>query len=279
MLSASLLFMIAKKSAVKSKRNDRPNLADVDRKAELNENTFATGVARFYQFHGFNINPYQSFLFTSAIIVILAAVWIRYGVLFALFSFMLIYAVFKINKLKSRGSTKVQFLFFLEDFNREMSAGFNLELAFRRVALRMNDPLKSIFMRVLARRDLGTDLDKALAAEANALRLSEMQLLSTLIKVNQHYGGRLSESLVSLTNLLRQQDKSERELAAMTGETRVTAVVLCLMPLLIGGYMMLTNPDFSEVMFTSTAGNISLAIALSLQVTGIFLIWRMLRSV
>ena len=271
--------MIAKKSAVNMKRHSLYVSPDTFSKSDASDGLHSSILIRFYQFHGFNVNSYQSYLITIVIAITLFAVWVRFSIFFLLLSFLFTYAIFKLNKLKSRGAIKVQFLFFLEDFNRELSAGFNLELAFRRVSLRMNDPLKSILKRVLARRDLGIDLDKALTAEAEVLGLVEMKLLSTIINVNQNYGGRLSESLLSLSHLLRQQDKSAKELAAMTGETRVTAVVLCLMPLLIGGYMLITNPEFSEVMFTSTAGNVSLVIALSLQVAGTLTIWRMMRSV
>lgn len=276
LLSAILVIMAAKKQVYnKNSDNFKPALHDYS----LQNTSFTTRLEELYRMHGFNVNTSQAIFISALFILSFSIVFVLYGVFYTLLLLMLLYILFKIYEVKSKGSIKTQFLFFLEEFSRELSSGFNLEYAFRRVSNRMRDPLKQVMARVLARRDLGIDLNIALASEASIIKFDEMKLLSTLLRVNQRYGGRLTESLTNLTSMLRQQDKSKRELSAMTGETRVTAVVLCIMPLVIGGYMIYTNPAFSEVMFSTTQGQFSLMLALMLQCLGTVLIWRMLRSV
>jgi len=65
----------------------------------------------------------------------------------------------------------------------------------------------------------------------------------------------------------------------MTGETRVSAWVLGLTPLLLAGYMVFTNPGYLDVMLQDSSGKSMLYTAAALQAAGVLLLWRMLRSV
>jgi hypothetical protein len=46
------------------------------------------------------------------------------------------------------------------------------------------------------------------------------------LKVNHRYGGNASELLENLIKMIREREQAARQLSAMTGETRITAVVL-----------------------------------------------------
>ena len=70
-----------------------------------------------------------------------------------------------------------------------------------------------------------------------------------------------------------------RELAAMTGETRISAWVLSLTPISIAGYMMVVNPGYLDLMLQSPSGKTLLMTALGFQIAGVLILWRMLKSV
>jgi tight adherence protein B len=65
----------------------------------------------------------------------------------------------------------------------------------------------------------------------------------------------------------------------LTGETRITAWVLGLLPLLVASYFMLTNPAYMLSMWDDPSGQHMLITAVVLQVCGSLVLRRMLRSI
>jgi tight adherence protein B len=65
----------------------------------------------------------------------------------------------------------------------------------------------------------------------------------------------------------------------MTGETRMSAWVLGLLPSLMAGYMVLSNPDYIGGMWHDPTGQKVLLGALTVQALGALVLWRMVKSV
>ncbi len=83
----------------------------------------------------------------------------------------------------------------------------------------------------------------------------------------------------NLIKLIRDREQAGRQLRAMTGETRMTAVVLALLPISMAGYFLAVNPSYLLHMWDDESGKIMLSVAFALQVTGCVVLWRMLRSI
>lgn len=181
------------------------------------------------------------------------------------------------RRLRSR--LRAQLPGYLEQFLRELAVGASPERAFQRQIARSAPPLRNMLERVWARRELGLELHEGLVRESQLLKLSELGLLATALEVNQRHGGSLRDILGSFVTLLRQQERGRRELKALTGETRFTAVVLAVIPVLIGAYILLTNPEFLRTMWHSADGRAALWLALGLELSGCFVMWRMLKAI
>ena len=85
--------------------------------------------------------------------------------------------------------------------------------------------------------------------------------------------------LENLIKLIREREQGARQLSAMTGETRLTAVVLGLLPVGMVGFFLVTNPGYLLHMWNDASGRRMLLMAFGLQVFGCLALWRMLRSV
>ena len=81
----------------------------------------------------------------------------------------------------------------------------------------------------------------------------------------------------TLNDAVREQ--GARQLRAMTGETRMTAMVLALLPICMVGYFMVANPGYLLSMWNNHSGQMMLLAAFILQVLGCVALWRMLRSI
>ena len=77
---------------------------------------------------------------------------------------------------------------------------------------------------------------------------------------------------------MRDLEHAQQELRAITSETRMSAWVLGLLPVVTATFMTLTNPAFFNPMFHQPLGHTILLIALTLELVGSFLLYRLAKS-
>lgn len=142
-----------------------------------------------------------------------------------------------------------------------------------------NQPLKSGMSRIQRNVQLGVSLPDATRDFAELYERDEFRLFAMGLKVNHRYGGNASELLENLIRLIREREQGVRQLKAMTGETRMTAVVLALLPVGMAGYFLITNPNYLMHMWNDPSGQMMLLVAFTMQVLGCLALWRMLRSI
>ncbi|WP_116474264.1 type II secretion system F family protein [Zobellella maritima] len=125
----------------------------------------------------------------------------------------------------------------------------------------------------------GGRLGDAMDSFAELYEQQEFRLLALGVRVNQRYGGSATELLQNLIILIREREKASSQLRAMTGETRISALVLGGMPLAMAAYIFISNPGFLMGLWLDPAGKLILLGALLFQVVGSLFLWRMLRSI
>ena len=140
------------------------------------------------------------------------------------------------------------------------------------------EPLRSAMGRVRRNVQLGVPLEEAVSELAELYAQDELRLFALGLRINQHYGGNASELLENLIKLIREREHGARQLKAMTGETRVTAWILGVLPLAMVGYFLLGNPGYLLTMWRDSHGQMMLLFAFGLQAVGCLALWRMMRS-
>jgi tight adherence protein B len=179
----------------------------------------------------------------------------------------------KINKLVS------QIPLFIDQIIRSLVSGRNVEGAVKLASESLEDPLKELVERAQRNVDLGADLGSAMRDAAKHFDVKELHLLALAIHTSRVYGGSPREMMESVVSLIRQREQMQRELRAMTGETRITAWVLGLMPIMIVAYLMWTSPGYLGMMWNQDSGRTIMMVAGAFQAVGGLLLWRMLKSI
>lgn len=141
------------------------------------------------------------------------------------------------------------------------------------------EPLRNALQPVVRNVQLGVPLAEAMQDVAELYEQDELQIMALGLRVNERYGGSAVDLFSSLVVLIHERDQAARQLRAMTGETRVTAVVLAILPAAVAGYMMVINPRYITSMWLDESGRWMLISAFVLQALGCLMLWRMLRSV
>ncbi|WP_327439576.1 type II secretion system F family protein [Pseudomonas donghuensis] len=162
---------------------------------------------------------------------------------------------------------------------RSLKAGRTLNDAVLGAIEASRDPLHGALQRVRRNVQMGVSLDDAMSDLAELYEQDELRLFALGLRINHRYGGNASELLENLIKLIREREQGSRQLRAMTGETRMTATVLGLLPVGMAGYFLISNPNYLLAMWQDGNGQFLLLGAFILQVLGCLVLWRMLRSI
>lgn len=184
----------------------------------------------------------------------------------------------QIRKSNKRRRILQQLPGFIDHLNRRVHVGMSLNKAVEQVLPAMNNPLHRVAQRAVQRTSLGTELYDSFYKEAKITGVQEFALLGSVFKVNHQFGGSVTAALENLVELLHQQERSQRELKSMTGETRVTAWVMGLAPTAMAIYMLVSNPQQLLSMWADESGRQALMLGIGAQVLGALVLWRMVRS-
>ena len=167
---------------------------------------------------------------------------------------------------------------FIDQVIRGLVTGRNVEGAIKLAMEDLRTPLKEVIERAQANVELGADLGDALRDAATFYDVKELHMLALAIQTSRTYGGSPREMLESVVNLIRQREQMQRELRAMTSETRVTAWVLGLLPVMVAGYMTFANPLYINTMWSDPSGRTVMLVAGGFQLFGGLMLWRMISS-
>ncbi len=168
---------------------------------------------------------------------------------------------------------------FLDQVVRSLHSGRTLGDAITQGVSASDDPLREIFSLVNNHVQLGISLPESLQEVAELYDVEELHVFSLGVAVNHRYGGNTTDLLENIIKVIHEREKLGRQLRAMTGETRLSALVLAVLPVGLGAYILLTNPGYLMNMWLDQGGRLLLLTSLGLQVLGCYTLWRMLKSV
>ncbi|EUJ09732.1 Flp pilus assembly protein TadB [Methylophilaceae bacterium 11] len=233
---------------------------------------------------GFELQKKHVITISLAFVSIGIVGWLVYGVIGAvLFSGMAIFIfgfLLPYSRLHRRQMQIIaQVPLFIDQILRSLSTGRSLENAIRFASDETPPPLRYVLDRVIRAADLGADMVENLTEAAKLHSLRELNLIALAMRISNNYGSSPRDMLDSVVKMVRQQELARRELAAMTGETRISAWVLGLTPIAIAAYIMVMNPSYLNMLLHDETGKTMMITALALQGCGAFFLWRMLRSV
>ncbi len=167
----------------------------------------------------------------------------------------------------------------LDQVVRLMRTGKTLADSFFIATKDADEPLKTVMLKLQRNIQLGMSIPEAFTDLSEVYVLKELQVLSLGVNVNSRFGGSLIDLLNNIITLIQQREQLTRQLRALTGETRTSAVVLSALPMLVGAFMIVSNPDYIYQMIDDPTGQWVLIGAAGMQIAGMAVIWKMLRSV
>lgn len=141
---------------------------------------------------------------------------------------------------------------------RGVKAGLPLIDCIKIIASDAPPPVQGQFRRVIEDQAIGMPIDRAVEALAERMPTSEAKFFAIVIGINTRTGGNLSEALGNLSGVIRERKKMKAKIKALSAEAKASAMIVGSMPVVVGGLVYLTSPNYISLLFTNTSGNIAL---------------------
>ncbi len=151
---------------------------------------------------------------------------------------------------------------------RALRAGQSLNAAIGLVSREIPPPLGTEFARVFDEQNLGVPLDESLNDLTERVPNLDLKFFATAVILQRQTGGDLAEILEKIGNLIRQRFQIWGQVQALTGEGRLSGVVLLALPVFLFFAMYYLNRDYVMLLFTDPMGRKMLAGAVVMQIVG-----------
>ena len=142
----------------------------------------------------------------------------------------------------------------LELVARALRAGHSLAAGFHLVAQESSDPIASEFGRVFEEQNLGMPLEEALTNLTERIPNLDLKFFATAVILQRQTGGDLAEILDKIGHLIRERFKIWGQVQALTGEGRLSGIVLLALPPVLFVTVYRMNPDYLMLLFTDELG-------------------------
>ncbi|PRZ17655.1 tight adherence protein B [Nesterenkonia sandarakina] len=135
-----------------------------------------------------------------------------------------------------------------------LRAGHSLPKALSSVAREAESPTSDEFVRIVNETRVGRDLGVALDMTAARMANEDFSWITQAIAINREVGGNLAEVLDGVANTIRQRNEIRRQVATLSAEGRLSALILMVLPFGLAGFLLMSNPGYLAPFTETTLG-------------------------
>jgi tight adherence protein B len=160
----------------------------------------------------------------------------------------------------------------LELVARALRSGQSLAAALHVVAEEMPAPISTEFGRVFEEQNLGVAIEDAMRAMTDRVPLQDLRFFVTSVAIQRQTGGDLAEILDKIGYIVRERFRILGQVQALTGEGRLSGIVLIALPFALFGFLLNSKPDYVKPLWETELGQQMSIAALVAQVIGALVI-------
>jgi tight adherence protein B len=135
-----------------------------------------------------------------------------------------------------------------------LTTGFSLLQALDGVARDADEPSAKEFSRALAETRIGADLNESLDHLADRMGSKNLRWTAMAIDIQRQVGGNLAETLRNTAGTLRDRESLSRHVKALAAEGKLSAYILLALPIGLFLYMLVANPTYIALLWTTMIG-------------------------
>ncbi|WP_437205325.1 type II secretion system F family protein [Planctomicrobium sp. SH664] len=155
---------------------------------------------------------------------------------------------------------------------RALRSGHSLASAMRVVVDELPDPISKEFNIAYEEQNLGIPIEQALKNVYYRMPNMDYKFFAMAVAIQRQSGGDLAEILDKIGHIIRERFRIMGQVQALTGEGRISGVVLMLLPIALFVAVWRLNPEYVMMLFTDPLGRQMVAVAIVLQLIGAYAI-------
>lgn len=155
---------------------------------------------------------------------------------------------------------------------RALRSGHSLNSALKVVVDELPDPISKEFNIAFEEQNLGIPIEEALKHVYLRVPNVDYKFFSMAVAIQRQSGGDLSEILDKIGRIIRDRFRIMGQVQALTGEGRISGIVLMALPLALFVAVWRLNPEYMMLLFTDELGRKMVAGAVVLQIIGAYTI-------
>lgn len=161
--------------------------------------------------------------------------------------------------------------------SNSLKTGYSFFQAVDMVAEEMKGPIADEFALFKKEVNLGQNAEKAFENMVARVSSEDLELVVTAVLIQRQVGGNLSEVLDNITETIRDRVRIKGELKTITAQGKISGLVISLLPVILCFLIYLINPAQMSLLFTRTLGQVMIGVAVVMELTGIFLIRKVVK--
>ncbi len=160
----------------------------------------------------------------------------------------------------------------LELMSRALAAGHAFTETLKMISEEMPDPIAMEFRRTYEEHNLGLSSKLALENLVTRIPLLDLRICVTAVQIQRETGGNLGEILEKVAHTIRDRFRIQEDLKTLTSQSRISAWLLCAMPILIAIAATILNPDYMSVFWNDPRGHKLIMVAVGMQIIGMLMV-------
>jgi tight adherence protein B len=137
----------------------------------------------------------------------------------------------------------------LDLMSRALSAGHAFSESLQMVSMEMPEPIATEFRKAYEEQNLGLSVKLALDNLTQRMPLLDLKLCVTAILIQRETGGNLAEILEKVAYTIRERFRILGDLKTLTTSSRMSAWLLCALPIGVAFMVTVLNPEFMSVLW------------------------------
>jgi len=153
-----------------------------------------------------------------------------------------------------------------------LRAGQSLPSAIQLVGTQVAEPLGPEFHHAFEQQNLGVQITDTLRDMTERIPNLDLQFFATAVILQRQTGGDLAEILEKISHLTRERYQIKGQIQALTGEGRMSGIVLLGLPPVLFLVMLRINYEYITALFVHPVGQMMLTGAIVMQFIGAYAI-------
>ena len=215
----------------------------------------------------------------GAIIFGLLGMHLRIGIFGALLGFIIGWilpgVLLKRHRMKHLNKLSTQFVPALTLLANAMKAGETLPQAIDSVRKALGYQMSREFGIIIRQMKMGMSLNDALTDFADRIPLNDIALSIRAMLISIKTGANLPSALGKIADTIRERDKVEGKIKALTAQGKAQGIVMTILPIALGGFLYWMDPEYIGILFNTTLGHCVVAFIIVADITAFFVVRKM----